>query len=73
MTMITGEQIPVFHLAQTIGALKIEARTGMKMSRGSVLKMAQTVYGVRSRNKAGALAELLALYEEVTGREYGSR
>lgn len=73
MTMITGEQIPVFHLAQTIGALKIEVRTGMKMSRGSILKMAQTVYGVRSRTKDGALAELMALYEEVTGREYGSR
>jgi hypothetical protein len=72
MTMITGEQIDLLRLAQTIGALKIEVRTGMKMSRGSILKMAQRVYGVRSRTKAGALAELLDLYEEVSGGEYGA-
>jgi hypothetical protein len=71
--LTTPEQMAVFHLMQCIGALRIEVRTGMRHSRGSVLKTAQNVYGVRSRTKAGALAELLALYEEVTGREYGSK
>jgi hypothetical protein len=71
--LTTPEQMAVFHLMQCIGALRIEVNTGMRMSRGSVLKTAQNVYGVRSRTKAGALAELLALYEEVTGREYGSK
>jgi hypothetical protein len=74
MTILTTpDQIAFFHLAQTIGALRIEVKTGMKMSRGSVLKMAQNVYGVRSRTKDGALEELMALYQEVTGRQYGTK
>jgi hypothetical protein len=60
-----------FHLMQCIGALRIETRTGMRHSRGSVLAVAQQVYGVRSRTKKGALAELEALYTRLTGKEYG--
>lgn len=62
-----------FHLAQCIGALSIEVNTGMRHSRGSVLKMVQNQYGIKSRTKEEALAELKALYATRTGRAYGSR
>ena len=62
----------VIHLAQCIGALSIEVNTGMRHSRGSVLKLVQRQYGVRSKTKKGALAELKAMYAETTGREYGA-
>lgn len=60
------------HMAQCIGALRIEVKTGMKHSKGSVLKVVQQVYGVRSRTKTGALREMENLYKERTGRDYGS-
>lgn len=63
---------PTFHLMQCIGALSIEVNTGMRHSRGSVLKLVQRQYGVTSKTKAGALAELRELYEQTTGRAYGS-
>ncbi len=63
----------VFHLAQCIGALRIEVRTGLKHSRGSVLQMVRVAYGIRSRSKVDALAALEALYLEVTGEEFGWR
>lgn len=66
----TPDQIALAHLAQTIACLKIEVATGLKHSKGSVLRMAQEVYGVKSRTKAGALSELRATYEEATGRAY---
>ena len=63
--MSNDTYINPIHLAQTIACLRIEVRTGLRHSRGSVLKMAQQVYGVRSRTKAGALEELLSLKELV--------
>lgn len=62
-----------FHLAQCISALNIEVKTGMKHSRGSVLRMVQDQYGVKAKTKKGALAELRAQYKELTGFEYGPR
>lgn len=59
-------------LMQCIGALRIETRTGMRHSRGSVLAHCQRTFGVTSRTKKGALAELEDLYLETTGRAYGS-
>ena len=57
---------------QLIGALKIETRTGMKMSRGgSVLAVAQREFGVTSRPKKGALDELPRMYKETYGWEFG--
>lgn len=64
---------PAIHIAQCIGMLRIEVRTGMKHSKGSVLRLVQDRYGVKGRTKAAALDEMLALYEQVTGRPYGSR
>lgn len=65
------EKMP-FNLMQCISALRLEVRTGMKMSRGSVLAHAQHTYGATKRTKKGALAELEALYTRLTGREYGA-
>lgn len=62
----------MFNLMQCISALRIETKTGMKHSRGSVLKHSQAVYGVTARTKKGALAQLEELYEETTGRKYGN-
>lgn len=61
------------HLAQCIGALRIEVNTGMRHSRGSVLKLVQQRYGVKAKTKAKALEELKELYKKETGREYGSK
>lgn len=53
-----------YHLAQTISALKIEVRTGLRHSRGSVWKMAKEVYGVTG-SKETVLAKLEAIKAEV--------
>jgi len=68
---LTNEDIEQFRMAQVIGALTIEVRTGMSHSRGSILKVAQQRYGCVKRTKKGALAEMRALYKETYGREYG--
>jgi len=64
--------VNVFHLAQCIGSLRIEVNTGMVHSQGSVLKLVQRQYGVRSKTKKGALKELEELYFQTTGRHYGA-
>ena len=61
------------HMAQCISMLRIEVRTGMKYSRGSVLALVRERYGIKARTKAAALDEMLALYEATTGRPYGKR
>lgn len=63
---------PQYRMASAIAMLQIEVRTGLKHSRGSILKVCQTQYGIKSRTKAKALAEMLDLYEDAFGRAYGS-
>lgn len=71
MTVIdTPEGIAWFAFLQVLHALKLEVKTGMKMSRGSILKVAQQRYGVTARTKAGALAEMATIYEEITGEPF---
>lgn len=60
-----------FQMCQVIGALSIEVKTGLSHSRGSVLNLARERYGVKSRTKKGALAELHVQYKEKYGWEYG--
>jgi len=68
----TPDGIAHFQMARLIAALRIEVRTGMKMSRGiSVLQVVQQQYGVKARTKVKALDEMLALYSATYGREYG--
>ena len=64
VSIISGnENLARFQLLQHIHALKIEISTGLRHSKGSVLKSAQAKYGVKSRTKAGALEELQAIYD----------
>lgn len=72
MTTIVPNPGRVIHMAQVIGALKIEVATGLRHSRGSVMNLARDMYGCTKRTKKGVLAEMMALYREETGREYGS-
>ena len=67
----TEEGIFHYRLCAVISALKIEIKTGMKMSRGSLVKLAQESYGITARNKAKALEQLLDYYLRRYGRSYG--
>ena len=67
----TPEGIEHFRIAAIISALRIEVKTGMKMSRMSALAAARQY--VDARTKRDALAKLEALYEELYGWAYGSR
>jgi hypothetical protein len=53
-----------FHKLQCYYALKIEVNTGLRHSRGSILKMIQTKYGVKARTKKAALAEFGAMLQD---------
>ena len=68
----TPQGIEHAQMARCIAMLTIEVRTGMKHSRGSVLKLVQDHYGCTKRTKKGALEELRAKYEQAYGRAYGS-
>tara|TARA_R110000803_G_scaffold56935_2_gene114548 strand:- start:17459 stop:17680 length:222 start_codon:yes stop_codon:yes gene_type:complete len=68
----TPDALEHFQFARCIAALRIEVSTGLKHSRGSMLKHVQNTYGVRSRTKKIALLELEMKYEEIYGMEYGS-
>lgn len=55
----------VFHRLQCYYALKIEVKTGMRHSRGSVLRLVQQMYGVKARTKKGAMQELRSQLEDL--------
>jgi len=63
----------IFHMGQCIAALRIETRTGLTHSRGSILQMVRVAYGIKARTKVGALEALEALYLEETGQAFGFR
>ena len=66
MTIVidTPEGIAAYQALATLGALRIEARTGLRNSHGSVLKLAQERYGVTANTKASAVIELEAILRE---------
>jgi hypothetical protein len=68
----TPAGIEHFQMARCIAALKIEVQTGLVHSRGSILALVRRDYGVKSRSKKGALEEMLTLYKNTYGWEYGS-
>jgi len=66
MTVLnTPEQIRAYAIRSLIAALKIEVNTGMKMTRGSLLKSARAQYGIKARTKVGAITELQAIYNDL--------
>jgi len=57
--MATGEQgVNTYRLIALRSALSFEARTGMKMSRQSVMKAAKAECGSKKNTKAGVYADL---------------
>lgn len=68
----TPDGIEHFQFTRCLAALKIEVRTGMTLSRGSMLAHVRKTYGIKSNTKAKALDEMLAEYARRYGREYGS-
>jgi len=68
MTIIEGaENIERFQLIQMRRALELEIATGMRHSRGSVLAAAQRRFGIKSRTKAAAVAELQSMLDAQQG------
>lgn len=72
MTVVidTPDGIEHFRMCQYIARLKLETSTGLHF-RLPTLKYAREAYGLKSRTKKDALEELLTLYKERYGREYG--
>tara|TARA_R110000744_G_scaffold185504_2_gene304909 strand:+ start:1677 stop:1898 length:222 start_codon:yes stop_codon:yes gene_type:complete len=68
----TPDALEHFQFARCIAALRIEVSTGLKHSRGSMLKHVQNTYGIQSRTKKGALLDLEMKYKKIYGRRYGS-
>jgi len=53
-----------YQLATLIAALKIEAETGLKVSRTPLLRNARKNYGITARTKKDAIPQLQAIYDE---------
>lgn len=69
MTLIQGrEGADFFQLLQCRYALSIQAATGRRHSRGSVLKLAQRRYGIKARTAADAVVELDAIIKAAKAR-----
>ena len=66
--MITGRDAAEwFQFQQHLRALRLQRDTGLKHSKGSVLRSAQAKYDIKSRTIAGAVTEMEALEEERYG------
>jgi tRNA G26 N,N-dimethylase Trm1 len=48
----------LYHMLQCYYALSIEVKTGLRHSRGSVLNLVRSEYGVEARTKVKAMAEM---------------
>lgn len=62
----TPEQIALFHWLQVKYALRIEIRTGLRHSRGSVLNQANKMLKADHRTKQAALDAVEAKIAELT-------
>lgn len=70
--MSVEDKLDHWRMSSTIAMLKIEVNTGLRNSRGSVLQAARAQYGITANSKKKALEQMLALYLQTYGREYGS-
>jgi hypothetical protein len=68
--LTTPEQMQMWRLLSVRSMLRLEVTTGMRHSRGSVLKVAQREYGCKSRTKKGAIEELTALIDQRMGKAH---
>lgn len=69
MILTTRHQIDGFRFSLLIHSYQTEIATGMKVSRIPLSRVAAE-YGVTTRNKKKALAELLEIYEATYGKPY---
>lgn len=67
----TEDGIEHYRMCAIIGALRIEINTGMKMSRGSLIKSVDHFYGIKAKTKQKCLEKMLELYKNTYGRDYG--
>lgn len=67
--MLTGDAIEHFRFTSLVTAYITEIRTGMKVTRIPLSRVAAQ-YGITARNKKTALRALLALYEETYGKKF---
>jgi hypothetical protein len=66
MTIVdTPDGIATYQMLAIRAALRIEVHTGLRHSRGSVMKLAKRLYGIRRNTKKGVLAELDKIIMEV--------
>jgi hypothetical protein len=68
----TPAGIEHYRMAALISSLRFEVSTGMKMTRFSLVKVAQE-YGCPKNTKKGALAWMEDFYEATYGWAYGSQ
>jgi hypothetical protein len=61
----TPEQIAVFHMMQLRSALRLEVGSGLKISRGSVMKQVNKEYGTKFTKKKDALEFMNAKLAEI--------
>jgi len=67
----TPEGISWFQFLQHYFGIKIQAETGLTHSRGSLIKSAQRLYGIKSRTAKGALREMQAIKDQAEHDMYG--
>jgi hypothetical protein len=68
--VLTGGQIEVARWLQVRSALKIEIKTGLRHSRGSVLKLANQITGEASTTKVRAYRALNDFIVERLGADF---
>ncbi|CAB4156027.1 hypothetical protein UFOVP658_39 [uncultured Caudovirales phage] len=70
-TVLTGEAISHVRVVSLILGLAFEIKTGMKMTRFPLTRVAES-YGVFAKTKKKCLREMLAWYENFYGVPYES-
>lgn len=67
----TPEAMQHYRIASAISMLRLEVRTGMKYARYSLVKACEMNWGCPKKTKAGALAWMEELYEDLYGHAFG--
>lgn len=67
---VHGERV---RMAQIISMLSIQEKTGMTHSQGSVIKLAQQLYGIKGRTAKTAGDQVRAIYQERYGKAFGKK
>lgn len=64
VTEVGSIPMNVYRMMQMYYALKVEVATGLRHSRGSVMKLAQDEFGCKKGTKVGVMKELAAMLFE---------